>query len=217
MKKGIILLVLFGLWTWLIQVADVQPAGQSGTEVGFATLNCWFHELTGVHMTIYNITDWLGLLPVFVCMIFACLGLIQLIKRRGLFKVDLDIIFLGIYYIIVIACYLIFEMYPINYRPIFIQGFQETSYPSSTTLLVLCVMPTLVYQANRRIKHKKIQRVIKILTIVFSGGMVIGRTVAGVHWLTDIIGAMLLSTGLFCLYKAAVLLCCKEENRPEGL
>lgn len=40
--------------------------------------------------------------------------------------------------------------------------------------------------------------------------MVIGRLVAGVHWLTDIVGAVLLSFGLYSIYRAAVIRWCKE-------
>ena len=131
---GIILLATFALWTVLIRHIDVQKAGPNGTEIGFATINVWFHRLTGVHMLVYKITDWLGLVPIIICMCFGVLGLVQLIKRRSILRVDPDILLLGIYYVLVIACYLIFEMIPINYRPILINGNLEASYPSSTTL-----------------------------------------------------------------------------------
>ena len=209
---GSILVVSFAVWTALIQIVDVQPIGQNGTDIGFASFNRWFHKLTGVHMTIYTITDWLGLIPLFVCMIFGVIGMVQLIKRRSLFKVDYDIIFLGIYYIIVILGYLVFEMIPINYRPILIEGFMEASYPSSTTLLVLSVMPTLIFQVNLRLKNVSVKKMICILTSIFSAFMVIGRLVSGVHWFTDIVGSVLLSAGLFCIYKAVVMLCYKPEN-----
>lgn len=208
---GIMLLMAFAVWTYLIQTIDVQPVGQNGTVVGFAELNCKFHTLTGVHMKLYTITDWLGLVPVFVCIIFGVIGLIQLIKRKSIFKVDKDIIFLGIYYIIVIVCYIIFEMFPINYRPILIEEVLEASYPSSTTILVLSVMPTLVYQADKRLKIVAFKKYVCIFSILFSLFMVIGRTLSGVHWLTDIIGAVLLSFGLYFLYKASVLLWHKKE------
>ena len=120
---GSLFLVAFVIWTFLIQMVDVQHIGQNGTEIGFATFNMWFHQRTGVHMAIYTITDWLGLVPIFICMIFGGIGFIQLIKRKNLFKVDYDILFLGVYYVIVIFGYLIFEMFPINYRPILIEGF----------------------------------------------------------------------------------------------
>ena len=207
---GVSLMLVFVIWTWLIQKVDVQPVGQKGTDVGFAVLNCWFHKLTGVHMGLYTITDWLGLVPVFVCIVFGGIGLWQLIKRKNLFKVDTDLIYLGIYYVIVIFGYLFFEMCPINSRPILIEGILEASYPSSTTLLVLSVMPTLVLQANRRIENRYLKRIICAFTVVFSVFMVIGRLVSGVHWLTDIMGAVFLSTGLFYLYKAAVLI--KNNN-----
>ena len=207
---GVSFMLVFVIWTWLIQKVDVLPVGQKGTDVGFAVLNCWFHKLTGVHMGLYTITDWLGLVPVFVCIVFGGIGLWQLIKRKNLFKVDTDLIYLGIYYVIVIFGYLFFEMCPINSRPILIEGILEASYPSSTTLLVLSVMPTLVLQANRRIENKYLKRIICAFTVVFSAFMVIGRLVSGVHWLTDIMGAVFLSTGLFYLYKAAVLI--KNNN-----
>ena len=208
---GIALLVMFAIWTWLVQCVDVQPAGPGGTEIGFATFNCWFHSITGVHMAIYTITDWSGLVPILVCMAFGGMGLAQLIKRKSLFKVDRDLIFLGIYYVVVIWGYLIFEMIPINYRPILIDGMLEASYPSSTTLLVLSVMPTLIFQVNRRSANPVLKEIVRGLTVLFSAFMVIGRLIAGVHWFTDIVGAVILSTGLYCLYKAMVLLFCSDK------
>ena len=195
----------FALWTVLIRWVDVQAVGQNGTKIGFADFNVWFHQLTGVHMTLYTITDWLGLVPIFICLCFGVLGLVQLIKRRSLLRVDPDILLLGIYYVLVIACYLIFEMIPINYRPVLIEGRLEASYPSSTTLLVLSVMPTLWFQANRRVSNAMIRKAVAVFVVTFSVFMVIGRLVSGVHWATDIIGSVLLSAGLYMLYRSAVL------------
>ncbi len=209
-KRGLLtaaaLIALFILWTVLIRTVDVRPEGQNGTNIGFAAVNLWFHRLTGVHLGLYTVTDWLGLVPVAICIGFGFLGLVQLIRRRSLFRVDRDILLLGLYYIVVIAGYLIFEMIPINYRPIPIDGVMETSYPSSTTLLVLSVMPTLVFQVSRRAKNRAVVRAVFLLSALFSAFMVIGRLVSGVHWLTDILGAVFLSAGLYFLYRSAVLL-----------
>lgn len=212
---GMMFVVTFAIWTLLIQIVDVQPVGQQGTDIGFATFNTWFHRWTGVHMTIYHITDWMGLVPIFICMLFGGIGFAQLVKRKSLFKVDVDIILLGVYYVLVIFGYLIFEMIPINYRPILIEGFMEASYPSSTTLLVLSVMPTLVFQANRRVKNAMAQKVICILASTFSIFMVVGRTISGVHWFTDIVGSVILSVGLFSIYKGIVLLWDKGQSERE--
>lgn len=111
---GSVFVVIFVIWTALIQLVDVQALGQNGTDIGFATFNCWFHKLTGESMTIYTITDILGIVPLFVCAVFALIGFIQLVKRRSLFKLDKDIIILVIYYIVVILAYVIFEKIPIN-------------------------------------------------------------------------------------------------------
>lgn len=213
LRIGCMFNVIFFIWTMLIQKVDVRVVGVKGTDIGFSTINCRFHELTGVHMNIYTITDWLGLVPIFICIMFGVIGFVQWTKRGNLFKVDYDIILLGIYYILVIFGYLIFEMIPINYRPILIEGFLEASYPSSTTLLVLCVMPTLVEQVDRRIENETVRNFVKIFVICFSLFMVVGRLICGVHWFTDIVGAIILSVGLFCSYKAFVLLCYKKKVR----
>lgn len=203
---GISLVFMFMLWTALVLTVDVKPAGVNGTNVGFSGLNVWFHNKTGVNYFLYNVTDWLGLVPVLICLAFAFLGFIQIIKRKSLVKVDADIIFLGIYYFVVIALYLAFEMIPINYRPVLINGHMEASYPSSTTLLVLSVMPTLVFQVRNRLFNKYLKLFIVIISALFSFFMVLGRLVSGVHWFTDIVGSCLLSFGLFYIYKAVVIL-----------
>jgi undecaprenyl-diphosphatase len=202
---GVGMIGVFALWTILIQCVDVQAVGQNGSRIGFADFNVWFHQLTGVHMTVYTITDWLGLVPIFICLCFGVMGLVQLIKRRSLLRVDSDILLLGVYYVMVIACYLIFEMIPINYRPVLIEGRLEASYPSSTTLLVLSVIPTLMFQVNRRVSNTMIRKVAAVFVIAFSAFMVIGRLISGVHWATDIIGSVLLSSGLYMQYRSAVL------------
>ena len=211
---GILLLAAFAVWTFLIQTVDVQQIGPRQSAVGFATINGWFHRLTNVCWIVcwmlYTLTDWLGLVPIAVCLLFACVGFAQLVQRRSLLKVDLDILLLGVYYVLVIFAYLLFETIPLNYRPVLIEGILEASYPSSTTLLVLSVMPTLHFQAERRLKNSALRRCIRGLTVLFSVFMVVGRLLSGVHWLTDIVGAILLSGGLFLLYKASVLRFCKE-------
>ena len=214
---GIWFLLVFLLWTALIRSVDMQAAGPNGTKVGFAAFNLWFHHLTGVHMTVYTITDWLGLVPIAVCLGFGVVGVFQLIRRKSLIRVDPDILLLGLYYVLVILAYLIFEMIPINYRPILINGALEASYPSSTTLLVLSVMPTLKFQIDRRTDKSLVRNVTGIFVIAFSAFMVIGRLIAGVHWATDIIGAVFLSMGLFLLYRYAVDLADRRREATDGI
>lgn len=194
------LLLLFVLWTVAIQYVDVQSIGPKNSKVGFAAWNGFFHELTGVHMQIYNITDWLGLVPIIIVLGFAILGLVQLIKRRSLRKVDYDILVLGGFYAIVLMAYVAFEICVINYRPVLIDGCLEASYPSSTTLMVMCVMPTAMMQLNERVKMHSLRKCLNLVILLFTAFMVIGRLISGVHWFTDIVGGALLSGGLVMLY-----------------
>ena len=194
------LLAAFVLWTIGVTRIDVQAIGPQGSTVGFAALNRFVHDLTGVHMELYTITDWLGLVPVAFGFGFAVLGLAQWIKRKHILKVDFSILILGGFYIVTLAAYLFFESHVINYRPVLIEGYLEASYPSSTTLLVLCVMPTALMQLRRRIGNPLFRRCVSVAIAAFMAFMVIGRLLSGVHWVTDIIGGILLSTGLVALY-----------------
>ena len=196
----VILLGAFALWSAAVRLVDVQPIGPQGSAVGFATINGWVHSLAGVHMSLYTVTDWLGLVPIGVAMGFALLGLIQWIKRKHLRQVDYSIIVLGGFYLLVMAAYVLFEVVVINYRPVLINGYLEASYPSSTTMLVLCVMPTTLMQLNARIKNQTLKRWVGFGITAFILFMVIGRLLSGVHWFTDIIGGALLSAGLVMLY-----------------
>ena len=198
------LLAAFALWTIAIRFIDVQPIGPQGSTVGFATLNSIIHTRTGVHMQLYTITDWLGLVPVAFGFGFALLGLAQWIKRKNILKVDRSILILGAFYIVTLAAYLFFESYVINYRPVLIAGYLEASYPSSTTLLVLCVMPTAMIQLRGRIKNHALRKAVTVAISFFIVFMVAGRLVSGVHWLTDIIGGILLSAGLVMIYDSLI-------------
>lgn len=193
-------LAVFVLWTIAIQYVDVKAIGPQNSSVGLATLNQFIHNLTGVNMSLYTITDWLGLVPFVFAIGFALLGFIQWIKRKRILKVDYSILVLGGFYVLVIAMYIFFELCVVNYRPILINGVLEASYPSSTTMLVMCIMPTAIMQFNNRIKNEALKKLISVLIIVFILFMVVGRIFSGVHWITDIIGGTMLSCGLVMLY-----------------
>ena len=203
---AICMLVAFLLWTAAIQFVDMQTIGPQESSVGFAMINQFVHNLTGVHMSLYTITDWLGLVPLMFVIGFALLGLIQWFKRKHLLKVDYSILVLGGFYIAVMEAYVLFEVLVVNYRPVLIDGILEASYPSSTTMLVMCVMPTAIMQFNARIKNDILKRCVASAITTFIVFMVIGRLISGVHWFTDIIGGALLSAGLVLMYRAIIRL-----------
>ena len=207
--SGILLLIAI-TFTILVKVVDVKQIGVNNSSIGFATLNQFIFETTGVNMIWYHITDWLGLIPVFMAIVYVFIGLIQLIKRRSIFKVDKEIILLGLYYIIVIALYVFFEKVIINYRPILMNGFLEASYPSSHTLMTICICGRSIL-INKKLFNNKITKVINYLSIIIITIIVVGRLISGVHWFTDIIGGILISSGLLMTFYSLLSIINKEN------
>lgn len=207
--SGILLLIAI-TFTILVKVVDVKQIGVNNSSIGFATLNQFIFETTGVNMIWYHITDWLGLIPVFMAIVYAFIGLIQFIKRRSIFKVDKEIILLGLYYIIVIALYVFFEKVIINYRPILMNGFLEASYPSSHTLMTICICGSSIL-INKKLFNNKITKVINYLSIIIIPITVVGRLISGVHWFTDIIGGILISSGLLMTFYSLLSIINKEN------
>lgn len=203
MKKDILicigLILITIIYTIAVTFIDVQAIGPNDSLVGFATINKFVFNLTGVNMIWYSITDWLGFIPLIIAFIYSLVGLIQMIKRKSI-KIDKEILGLGIFYIVIILLYIIFEIVIINYRPVLIDGTLEASYPSSHTLLSICICGSSLMINKYLFKNKrfiKLENTISILSIII---IVVGRLLSGVHWFTDIIGAILISiTLLKCL------------------
>ena len=196
-----LLLVLFFVWTALVCTVDLQPIGPEGSVVGLAAMNGWFHDLTGEHLGGYKVSNVLGLIPFAAVACFAAVGGLQLLQRRSLFKVDSDIIALGALYLLVLGCYAVFELVVINYRPMLIDGELEASYPSSHTMLALTVLPTAASQVKKRLKNKTLARVLALVLIAVALCILSLRVGSGVHWLSDIIGGVLLSGALVFAYE----------------
>ena len=190
----------------LVRLVDAAPIGAQGTSIGLSHLNQFVFDLFGVNMLWYNITDWLGVAAVLTGFVFAVTGLVQLIKRRSLLKVDREILSLGGLYIVVIGLYLFFENVIINYRPIIMPDntSPEASFPSSHTMLVCVIMGSAAMLINRYIRNKPLNRILRVVCFVIIGVTVVGRLIAGVHWFTDILGGILISVTLLSLYEEVI-------------
>lgn len=209
---GGILLVLFVLFTWSLTFMDVQPIGPKGSSVAYASINTVVHNLFGVNMTLYSITDWAGVVAIFVAIGFAILGMAQWIKRKHICKVDRSILALGVFYILVFGTYVFFELHVINRRPVLINGILEASYPSSTTMLAMCVLPTAMMQFHQLIRNQRVRKTVNFLCGLFTAFMVIGRLISGVHWFTDIFGGLLFSIAMVMLYCSVNNLLMKQRE-----
>ena len=199
---GVLTVILIAL----VRLVDAAPIGAQGTSIGLSHLNQFVFDLFGVNMLWYNITDWLGVAAVLTGFVFAVTGLVQLIKRRSLLKVDREILSLGGLYIVVIGLYLFFENVIINYRPIIMPDntSPEASFPSSHTMLVCVIMGSAAMLINRYIRNKPLNRILRAVCYVIIGVTVVGRLIAGVHWFTDILGGILISVTLLSLYEEVI-------------
>ena len=198
--------VLTVLLIILLRFVDVRKIGPEGTSIGLSHLNKFFFDLTGLNIAWYDITDWLGLTSIATAFVFAVAGLVQLIKRKSLLKVDREILCLGALYIVVIGLYFLFEKVIVNYRPVMMPGgsHPESSFPSSHTMIVCIIMGSAVMMIKKYIKKKSLQRVLAVFCYAIIAVTVIGRLIAGVHWFTDILGGILISISLLSLFSVVI-------------
>ena len=208
-----ILFLIFIFFTIMIKTIDVQPIGPEQSKIGFATLNQFIFNFFGVNLLWYDITDWLGIVAIVIALGFAILGLIQLIQRKSIWKIDLRILLLGVFYFIVVVFYIFFEFVIINYRPIILSQSLEASFPSSHTMIVICIMVTAMSQFHYYLQDKKVCLwIVEIASVLIIAVTVVGRLISGVHWFTDIVAGVLLSSSLVALYYSALKYMEEKEN-----
>ena len=195
-KPALVVTAAALLFTVLLKLVDVQPIGPNGSEVGFAALNGAVADLLGVSVFWYDISQTLGYVAILLGAMFAVIGALQLIRRRSLAKVDPEIIALGALYAVTLILYLLFDKVALNYRPILENGVLEPSYPSSHTLLSLVVFGSAFLLIRRYFYPGRVQKVLTGCDLVFLILTVLARLLSGYHWLTDIVGGMLISAAL---------------------
>lgn len=196
---SLLLTILSGVYIYLVKTMDVKAIGPKSSSVGFSTINKAYADFVGSNMTLYKLTEIFGLLIFIIVGIYGLIGLYQLIKRKSLFKVDREIISVGILYVLMIGTYLAFEKIVINYRPIILEGELEASFPSSHTMLAICTCVSSLIISKKYISSKYLNittfTTVLLLTLIF-----LGRTLSGVHWISDIIGGVLISLTLLMYF-----------------
>lgn len=199
-KKNIMisfsLLLVFIIYIVLVKSIDLKGIGPEGSIVGFSTLNGFVFGLTGENMIFYYLTEVLGVIAIFTAFVYAIIGLNQLIKRKSLFKVDKELLGLGVFYIIVIGLYVLFEIFIVNYRPVLMDGELEASFPSSHTLIALCICGSAILLNKKKYNKLKITRIVNKVLLVVMILLVVGRILSGVHWFSDILGGVIISSAL---------------------
>lgn len=200
---SIVLVALAVLFTILIKTVDVQNIGLEGTSIGFASINKKVFETIGENDLLYKISEILGYIALGVVMIYALIGFCQLIKRKSLFKVDKEILALGGFYIVVLGLYFLFDKIAINYRPVLENGKLEPSFPSSHTMLAICVCISAIW-VNKRLFKSDMTKIFNGLLLLLTVGIVLTRFLSGVHWFTDIIGGIVISSALLMIFRTVI-------------
>lgn len=197
---SVILILLAIIFTILVKNVDVNTLGANGSNIGFSTLNRSVFDNIGVNMTWYNITNCLGIISIIIALAYVLIGLIQLVKRKNVFKVDKEIIALGIFYVILAAIYIAFEIFIVNYRPILMDGELEASYPSSHTMLTIFICGSAILINSNLFNDNKIAKITNVVALILMIVTVIGRLLSGVHWFTDILGGIIIASALLMSY-----------------
>lgn len=200
-----VLFALFIIFTIIIATVDVQSIGPNESLVGLASINGSIFTKLGTSDIWGKVTDIICVIAVITAIPFAILGIIQLIKEKRIKSVDPKIIMLGIFYVVVIVVYIIFEVLVINYRPVLVDGVLEASYPSSHTMIVICFLSSTILLINKLIINNKIIIATDVVGIALMIIAVVGRLLSGVHWFTDIIGSVLISTALTMLLYSVIV------------
>ncbi len=199
-----LLIIVSIIYTIVVKKVDVQNIGPNNSSVGLATINNFFMNLLGSNMIIYKITEVLGILAILVALTYALVGIFELVDRKSLKKVDKEIIAVGGLYIVVIMLYIFFEKVIINYRPILIDGELEASFPSSHTMLAICVCVSSMLINKYIYKNKKVIRIENAITLFLLITIVCGRLLSGVHWFTDIVGGIIISVALLYMFSTII-------------
>ncbi len=190
---------LFLVLMIVVQTMDVAPNEDvPGTSIGLAAINLPVHRLLEFRQSFYSISKYLGYLAFVVAAAFACLGVCQLVQRKSLKKTDRQLWCLAGLYAAVLILYVLFERLIVNYRPVLLPGTTapEASFPSTHTMLACVILGSAFILLPRLLKKSQFLTLLRAACLVLCAGIIGTRLLSGVHWLTDILAGILLSTSL---------------------
>ena len=212
-STAVILTALAMIFTILVKTVDVQAIGPNGSEVGFAAVNGAVANALGVKLFWYDVSETLGYLAILTCLFFAALGVYQLIKEKSLKKVDKRILALGALYAVTVVLYVLFDKVAVNYRPVLENGVLEPSYPSSHTVLSLVAFGSAFLLVRKYFIEEKPRRIIGAACLLLMILTVLSRLLSGFHWLTDIVGGLLIAGALLAWFAFVLGLLDRRRER----
>ena len=215
MKKSpltitLILFALFFAYTCaclMVDVAQFAPQSVNGdaiestqtTDIGFQKLNLSVHNALGFRQVFYRLSEYIGYLALLAG---ACIGLIwllRLIKTKKLLGVDAGLNAAIAAMALMVVFYVLFEALKLNFRPVILDDGLEASYPSSHTLLGCVVFGCAAMVSADIFKDKGLARSVSALCYIIAAVLTLFRALSGVHWISDIIGGVILSAAILSL------------------
>lgn len=128
----------------------------------------------------------------------AMLGLIQLISRRSLKKVDHELLMFPIPLAIMAIVYVVFEKFLIlNTRP---NGSGEPSFPSTHVMITATIFFMVAVVLPRYIKSKVLCAMFDIIMLILLVLVCTGRILANMHWPTDVAGGVVFASIFAAIY-----------------
>ena len=199
-----VFLALFAVLTYLLLTCDVANVGYNGAPLGLSSINTRFFRAFGYNEDCVAVTEYLGYVCLGVALANTIVALVDFRRAEcSISYMHRRYVITMFFYALVVALYVLFLFVKVNYRPIEL----EASYPSSHTMLGLCVMASeiaILHYSARSLHFWAI--IFQIMCFVCMVAMVVFRLLSGVHWLTDIVGSVLLSCSLISLYCGALLI-----------
>ena len=140
--------------------------------------------------------------------VFVVLGLCQWISRKSLKKVDKQLLFMPVPLALMAATYLIFDKFwVLNTRP---NGSGEPSFPSTHTMVVATIFFLAMLALPKYIKNKAARAILSVIMLAFIALVCVGRVLANMHWISDIVGGV-----LFAMIFAEIYYLCIKPRKAK--
>lgn len=184
------------------------PIGDLG-RINLRALNNAFRGLFdydragGYFNSLYIFTEILGAVSILACVFWTGLGIKDLIKYRDINDVDKSIFATWLLYVLALIVWKVTEKISVNYAPVSVnlKSGLVVSFPCGNTFLIIISMCSSIYLIGYFLEEKKkLVLALRIVCIVILVLGVILRTLSGVNWLTDILGAIGFAVPAVILY-----------------
>jgi undecaprenyl-diphosphatase len=212
---SILLLISSVVFTIAVAFLDVETNPEGGHNIGLSTINLAFHKSFPYNELLHNISEYAGYIPVLFALFFAVMGAGQALKHKSFKKVDNVLYFMAAYYVLVGFVYLIFEKLCINVRPVMLDGEWEASYPSSHTLFAITLCASTILANDLFFAKAKWRKIMNIAAYILMFAVPVMRLFSGVHWLSDIVGGVIISTALVSFLNYAFFYVRSSEKKDK--